>query len=49
MVDDKPVVTLQMDSGISGMLVYLGSSNASVSVEETSSAVLDANGVCWYK
>lgn len=48
-VDNKPVVTLKMDTGLSGMLVYLGSNGASVSVEETSSAALDSNGVCWYK
>lgn len=49
MVEDETVVTLQMPSGISGMVIYLGSNGASVSVEETTSAQLDANGVCWYK
>ena len=48
-VDEKSVVTLQVPSGLSGMLIYLGSSNASVSVEETTSASLDANGIYWYK
>ena len=48
-VDDDTVATIQMPSGISGMVIYLGSNGASVSVEETTSAELDANGVCWYK
>ena len=48
-VDDDTVATIQMPSGISGMVIYLGSNGASVSVEETTSAELDVNGVCWYK
>ena len=48
-VNDETVATIQMPSGISGMVIYLGSNGASVSVEETTSAKLDSNGVCWYK
>ena len=48
-VDKESVVTFRVPSGISGLLVYLGSSNASVSVEKETSAKLDANGVYWYK
>ena len=48
-VDGDEVVTIQMPSGISGKLIYLGSNGASVSVEENTTATLDTNGVCWYK
>ncbi len=48
-VEDETVATIQMPSGISGMVIYLGSNGASVSVEETTTAALDENGVCWYK
>lgn len=48
-VDGDEVVTIQMPSGISGKLIYLGSNGASVSVEEDATVTLDANGVCWYK
>ena len=47
-IEDEPVVTIQMPSGISGKLIYLGSNAASVSKEEVA-AVLDENGVCWHK
>ena len=46
--DGKSTVTVRMPSGISGILVYLGSNSAFVSVEETTSAELDANGVYWH-
>ncbi len=48
-VGEEEVVTIQMPSGISGKVIYLGSNGASVSVEEESTAALDANGVCWFK
>jgi len=48
-VADETVVTVQMPSGISGMVVYLGSNSASVSVEETTTATLNENGVCWFQ
>lgn len=48
-VDNETVATIQMPSGISGMVIYLGSNAASVSVAEESTAALDENGVCWYK
>lgn len=48
-VGEEAVVTLQMPSGISGRVIYLGSNGASVSVEETTTAALDENGVCWFQ
>lgn len=47
-VSDEAVATIQMPSGISGMVIYLGSNGASVSVAETTTATLDENGVCWF-
>ena len=47
-VGDDTVVTLQMPVGISGMLVYLGSNEASVSLAEETTATLNDNGVCWF-
>lgn len=49
MAEDEPVVTFQIPAGLSAMVVYLGSTNASVSVKESTPAELDTNGVCWYK
>lgn len=46
---NEKVLTFRMPVGLNAMVVYLGSNNASVSVEETTSAQLDANGICWYK
>jgi len=47
--DGEAVVTLQMPVGLSGMVVYLGSKAASVSMKESTTATLDENGVCWFK
>jgi hypothetical protein len=47
--DKEEVVTLQMPSGLNGRVIYLGSNGASVSATENTTAVLDENGVCWYK
>lgn len=48
-VEDEPMVTLQMPSGISGRVIYLGSNAASVATAGETTAALDGNGVCWYK
>lgn len=47
-VEDEAVVTIQMPSGISGRVIYLGSNAASVSTAEETTAALDVNGVCWF-
>lgn len=49
MVGEETVVTIQMPSGLSGRVIYLGSNGASVSVTEDTTATLDANGVCWFE
>ena len=46
--DGTDVITLQMPSGLSGMLVYLGSADATVTASETCEIPLDENGVCWF-
>ena len=48
-VGDESVLTFQIPSGLNAMVVYLGSSDATVSVETETTAETDANGVCWYK
>jgi len=47
--DGEAVATIQMPSGISGRVIYLGSNAASVSAEEETTAALDENGVCWFR
>ncbi len=47
-VDGESVVVVKMPSGLSAKVIYLGSNGASVSVDETTSATLDENGVCWF-
>lgn len=44
-VDVKTAVVVQMPSGLSAKVIYLGSNGASVSVDETTTATLDENGV----
>lgn len=46
--DKTDAVTVKMPMGIAAMITYLGSKNAEISVTETTSAVLNSNGVCWY-
>lgn len=45
----ETVMTFQIPAGLNALVVYLGSSDASVSVTTETEALLDANGVCWYK
>jgi len=47
--DNKTVVTFEMPSDLNGMVIYLGSSEASISLNGEATAETDANGVCWYK
>lgn len=47
-VDGETVVVVQMPYGLSAKVTYLGSNGASVSVDETTTATLDENGVCWF-
>lgn len=47
-VGGETVVVVQMPSGLSAKVTYLGSNGASVSVDETTTATLDENGVCWF-
>ncbi len=47
--DGETVMTFRIPIGLNGMVVYLGSKDASVSVTAESSETLDSNGVCWYK
>lgn len=47
-VAEEAVATIQMPSGISGLVIYLGSNGASVNVSESTTATLDENGVCWF-
>lgn len=46
---NETVMTFQITSGLQAMVVYLGSNEASVLVENETEAEPDANGVCWYK
>lgn len=41
------VVTVKMPCNLSALAIYLGSNGASISSASSSSATLDANGVCW--
>ncbi len=47
-VEEEEIVTLKMPDGLSGMVLYLGSNEAEVSVSEECSAQLNADGVCWF-
>ena len=46
-VDGSEVATVQMPAGISGTVIYLGSTSAKMETASTTSADLDDNGVCW--
>ena len=46
-VGGKDVAVVKMPKSISGRIIYLGSSSASVTSSGSSSAELDANGVWW--
>ena len=48
-VGEETVMTFKIPSGLNALVVYLGSSEASVVVNTDTTAELDANGVCWYK
>ena len=43
----KTVATVKSPLDLSALVVYLGSSSAKISSENSSSAALDSNGVCW--
>lgn len=47
-VEEEEIVTLKMPAGISGIVLYLGSNEAEVSVSEECGAQLNADGVCWF-
>ncbi len=46
-VNNSVVVTIKMPVSLSSYAVYLGSSSATISSATSTSASLDANGVCW--
>jgi len=46
---NEAVMTFKIPSGLNATVIYLGSTDASVSVETGTTAELDENGVCWYK
>lgn len=46
-VNGSVVVTVKMPCALSPYVVFLGSSSATISSNSSSSASLDANGVCW--
>lgn len=41
------VVTVQVPSGVSGVVIYLGSSSANIDTANSADVSLDPNGVCW--
>lgn len=49
MAGDEAVMTFRIPSGLNATVVYLGSNDASVSVETETTAETDVNGVYWYK
>lgn len=44
---DGTAVTVKMPAGINATVVYLGSNAAEIACESSTSAQLDANGICW--
>ena len=46
-VSSTTVATVQMPCSMTAFVVYLGSSSATIASASSSSATLDANGVCW--
>lgn len=46
-VSSATVATVQMPCSMTAFVVYLGSSSATIASASSSSATLDANGVCW--
>ena len=44
----KTVATVRSPVALSAFVVYLGSNSAKISSENSSSATLDSNGVCWH-
>ena len=44
----KTVATIKSPVDLSALVVYLGSSSAKISSENSSSVTLDNNGVCWH-
>lgn len=46
-VNGSTIVTVRIPCSLNAYAVYLGSSSATISSLDTSSANLDANGVCW--
>ena len=46
-VDDQDVVSVQIPTGMNAIVIYLGSSSADISSENSVSGNLDSNGVCW--
>ena len=47
-VGSENIVTVKMPIGMTSYVIYLGSSQASISVTTASSATLDENGVAWH-
>ena len=46
-VEGEEIVSVQMPSGISGRVIYLGSNEVSVTTDKETVAT-DSNGVCWH-
>ena len=46
-VDGTKVVAVKIPTGLSGLAVYLGSTDAEFSAESGAFAEPDSNGVCW--
>ena len=42
------ILTLKMPTSLNGLVIFIGDKNADVKTSSSSTANIDANGVCWH-